>query len=452
MKTRLACILCALPAVAMVQFADAQATQVATSIEVSQKDAQANRQVSLDLETLQRAAVAHDARNAQRQTLLRSADLQINRLRMNNRPQLSIAASNSHASDVTHLDLVLPGGTASIPPRDSWNIAASISQLLYDGGALSSRSAVERARLTEKEASLDAALEPLREEVARYFFSAILLGATRDELSVAAQRLEQILADTRLRVREGAALGRDSAAVRAEWLMIRFRIDEVETQQRAAFASLSLLTGEPIDIHSRVMLPDWSARLDSLSDIASLRVHPEFRRFASARERIKAEEMGVNQDGRPKAVAFATTGIGRPGLNLFNHDQAAYWQFGVRLEWTPFTWGNKSRSLELLALQSQAVLAEEEAFADRLARSVQADMAERDRLKRQVISDEELIALRELAVEQGEAQRREGVITGAEAISLLSDLTEARLTRERHRIQLAQAEVRVATTLGLSAH
>ena len=72
------------------------------------------------------------------------------------------------------------------------------------------------------------------------------------------------------------------------------------------------------------------------------------------------------------------------------------------------------------------------------------------RLRTQLADDDEVIVLRDIALAQGEAQRREGVITAAEAVSLRSDLTEARLTRERHRIELAQAEARIATTLGLS--
>ena len=61
-----------------------------------------------------------------------------------------------------------------------------------------------------------------------------------------------------------------------------------------------------------------------------------------------------------------------------------------------------------------------------------------------------MIALRELASAQGDAQRREGAITAAESVQLRTDVVEARLARERHRIELAQAEARIATTLGLS--
>jgi outer membrane protein TolC len=47
-----------------------------------------------------------------------------------------------------------------------------------------------------------------------------------------------------------------------------------------------------------------------------------------------------------------------------------------------------------------------------------------------------------------EVQHREAMITAAELVELRTDLLEARLTRERHRIDLARAEARILDTLG----
>ena len=114
------------------------------------------------------------------------------------------------------------------------------------------------------------------------------------------------------------------------------------------------------------------------------------------------------------------------------------------------TWGSAARTREVSALQQQVLATEERALGEQLARAVQADLDDRDRLRSQLRDDDEVIALRELASAQGDAQRREGAITAAEAVQLRTDVVEARLARERHRIELAQAEARIATTLGLS--
>lgn len=173
----------------------------------------------VSLADLQRAAVARDPRAAQRDLLAQSSAMRMRTVGDARRPQFTVAASNTHASDVTYLTGVpLPGGAVvPIPPRDRWSGTLDVSQVLYDGGSTSRREAVESARLAEGVAGVDVALQPLHSEVTRAFFSAALLDATERELASTVADLEAVLVETRERVRAGAALGRDSATVRAEW-------------------------------------------------------------------------------------------------------------------------------------------------------------------------------------------------------------------------------------------
>ncbi|MBV6522475.1 MAG: hypothetical protein MNPFHGCM_02623 [Gemmatimonadaceae bacterium] len=404
----------------------------------------------VDLATLQRAAVSRDARAAQRDLLSRSADLRLAALRDTYRPRFSLSANSSHVSDVTHLTLKLPSGNAPIPPKDRWTTSLDVSQTIYDGGASSRRSALERARLAEGEAGVDAAIEPLRDEVTRTFFASVLLQVSERELRLVIDDLQQLLDDTRIRVREGVALGRDSAAVRAEWLSAQSRLAQLRSQRRAAAANITRLTGVVLYEDTPLAIPDWSSRIDTIGDVAALRARPEFARLDRAHDRLDAERDLASAENRPRVLAFGSTGIGRPGLNQFKPDAASFWQVGVKFEWTPFTWGSAERNRELAVLQQQVLATEEKALAEQLARSVQGDIEERERLRAQIAEDEEIIALREISFAQGEAQRKEGVITAAEAAKLRTDLAEARLSLERHRVEVAQAEARIVTTLGLS--
>jgi outer membrane protein TolC len=406
---------------------------------------------ALDLAALQRAAVAHDARAAQRALLARSADLRVQGINDALKPQFTVSGSNSHASDVTYLSLKVPGTAVPIPPKDRWAAALDVSQVVYDGGAAGRKSAIERARLAEGTAAVDATVEPLRDEVARTYFAAALLTATAREITAMITDLDALLADTRARVREGAALGRDSAAVRAEWRGAQARLAQAQAQRRAAIANLARLTGEAIGEGAEFSLPDWSAALSRIGgDAAAVRERPEFARIARTRDRLDAEESLAGVENKPRVLAFAQGGYGRPGLNQFKPDPAAFWQAGVKVEWQPFTWGSAARNRELTTLQQQVLATEERALAEQMARAVQADLDDRQRLQAQLRDDEEVVALRELAATQADAQRREGAITAAEAVQLRTDVVEARLARERHRIELVQAEARIATTLGLS--
>jgi outer membrane protein TolC len=415
--------------------------------------AQQTTTAGLELGALQRAAVARDARAAQRDLLGQSAALRLRGIDDALKPQFSLSAANTHQSDVTYLALKVPGASVPIPPKDRWSSALDVTQVLYDGGAASHRAAIERARLAEAIAGVDATLEPLRDEVSRVFFAAALLQSSERELTEMVRDLDAVLTDTRARVREGAALGRDSASVRAEWRSAQSRLAQARSARRAALATLGRLTGTVIGDSTPLLLPAWDERLralDSAGDPAALRGRAEFARLDRSRDRLDQERALAGVENRPKVAAFADAGYGRPGLNQFKADPAGFWQAGVRVEWTPFTWGSAARSRELAVLQQRTLETEARALADQLARAVQGDLEERTRLRAQLQDDDEVIALRAQALAQGDAQRREGVITAAEAVALRSDLTEARLARERHRIELAQAEARIVTTLGLA--
>jgi outer membrane protein TolC len=140
--------------------------------------------------------------------------------------------------------------------------------------------------------------------------------------------------------------------------------------------------------------------------------------------------------------------MGRPGLNQFQVTPDEFWQAGVRVEWRPYTWGSASRTREQLALQARLLDTEERALAGALSRAVAGALAEVDRLRRQLEEDVEVIALREEVLRAAEVQHREAMITAAELVELRTDLLEARLTRDRHRIDLARAEARILDTLG----
>ena len=407
----------------------------------------------LELAALQRAAVERDARATQRDLLTRGTALRVQSLRDGLKPQFALTANNTHLSDVTMVPLRIPGQSIPIPPKDRWAGALDVSQVLYDGGMTGRHEAVEAARLAEGVAGVDAALEPLRDEVSRNFFAVALLQSSERELALSVADLEAVLADTRVRVREGAALGRDSATVRAQWRLAQSRLAQARSARHAALTNLERLTGVSASDSAAVVLPDWGAELralDSAGDVASLRARPEFARLARSRDRLDKERALGGVENRPRVLAFGEVGYGKPGLNQFDPEPQNFWQAGVKVEWTPFTWGSADRTRELATLQQRSLVTEERALAEQLARAVQADRDDRVRLRTQLADDDEVIVLRDIALAQGEAQRREGVITAAEAVSLRSDLTEARLTRERHRIELAQAEARIATTLGLS--
>jgi outer membrane protein TolC len=297
------------------------------------------------------------------------------------------------------------------------------------------------------------ALYGLRSEVNNAFFSAFLLQQQAAELEALVTDLDARLAAVRARVEAGTALGRDAAEVDAERVRAMLQRDEAQASRRASLAILADLAGRRVDTSAVLVLPtyepDQTHRLDP-SGAAALRLRPEFEQSRRARLRLEREAELAGTENNPRLSAFGQAGVGRPGLDQFRNTSDAFWQAGLRVEWRPWTWRSAGRNAAAIRLEQQVLESEDQALARSLARSVVANLEEIGRLRAALDEDERVVALREEIERQARVQHDEGAITTADYVETRTDVVEARLTLQRHRVELAQARTSYMTTLGLT--
>ncbi|HEX2189550.1 MAG TPA: TolC family protein [Longimicrobiaceae bacterium] len=413
--------------------------------------AAAPAQDTLRLPALQEAALRRDPRARQLALQKEAARLRLRSVAVQRLPQLGVGGTASHQSEVPALPVSLPGVEVPEPPKDRWEATLDVTQRLYDGGELRRRAEVEEAQLAVERAELDAALHPLRAEVAEAFFTAFLLGERLGETALLAEDLEARLALLRAQHRAGAALPGDTAALRAELLRVGQERDELAAGRRAALDVLGRLAGRPVGEADVLALPDLSAEVErARAEEEALRAHPLHAVFAARRERLAREAALVGARERPQLSAWGQLGYGRPGLRQFTDDPHEYWTVGVRLRWTPWDWGTGGRERALLRVRGETVDTEEAAFAEQLARQVRDELAAIDRLRAALETDERIIALRGQVERQARAQLAERAITPAAYVAVRADLQEARLARQRHRVELERARAGYLTTLGVA--
>ena len=411
-------------------------------------------QDTLRLSAMQEAAIRSDPRGQQRELLRSATDLRQAVIGSDRLPRLSLTGWASHQSDVTQPEFGTPGVTFPEFPKDRWQSTLDVEQPLYDGGDVSRRKAVEQARHAESEAGVDVALYELRSEVNSAFYSAFLLDRRAREFEALVVDLDARLAAVRARVDAGTALGRDAAEIEAELVRAQLRRGEARASRRAALAILSDLVGRPVDTAAVLTLPDEAPELAAPFDpaaLAALRRRPEFEQLRRSRLRLEREVEATAAENRPRLVAFGQAGVGLPGLDQFRRSSDAFWQAGVRLEWRPWTWRSAGRRAAALRLEQEVLETEEAALGRRLARAVATDLEDIARLKAALADDQRIVELRTEVERQARAQYDEGVITTPEYVEVRTDVLEARLELERHRVELAQARSRYLTTLGLSS-
>jgi outer membrane protein TolC len=413
----------------------------------------AHAQDTLSVERLQAAALRSDSRADQRALLRAATDLRLQVIAADRLPQLAINGQGTHQSDVTRPTFGVPGVTVPDFPKDRWQTTLDVEQRLYDGGDVARRRDLEEARHAESQAALDVALYELRSDVNSAFFSAFLFEKRSAEYDALVADLDARLAAVRARVEAGTALGRDAAEIEAERVRAGLQRDEARASRRAALAILADLVGEPVDTTAVLVLPSEEPERTQPADLATvagLRRRPEFDQLRQSRARLDREIAYTSTENRPRVFAFGQAGVGLPGLDQFRRSSDAFYQAGIKVEWRPWTWRSAGRRAAAYRLQQDVVATEEKALGRRLARAVVTDLEDIGRLKAALVDDERIVALRAEVERQARAQYDEGAITTPDYVETRTDVLEARLTLERHRVELAQARSRYLTTLGIT--
>lgn len=402
---------------------------------------------SVPLAELHARVLRADPREAQRTLLASQARLRLANIGAEQRPTLGLEGVAQYQSDVARVPVALPGIVP--PPHDTYDARVAATQRLYDP-AIGARRALERSQLGQSLSRLDVSLFDLRRQLNDAFFAALRAQVQGQELVASVSDLEAQLRVADARVREGAALGSEAFALRAELLRRRQLLAEADASRRASLEILGQLAGVSLDSATVLVTPDLAGLVNSArATLAAARQRPEFDHFARSRDVLASQQRVRRAQELPRVSAFGRAGYGRPGLNPLNAEFDSYWLAGVQLQWFPFTWGASTRDREVLALQQRILETEERAFADALQRAVAHDLATVDRLEASVAADDEIIALRERIASETRARFREGAVTSAEYVDRQTDVLSARLNRAIHRAELAQSRARVLTTLGI---
>lgn len=407
--------------------------------------AHAQARDTVTLPALQQSAAARDPRTRQESLLARQSELRRRTIAGDLLPAAVFETLAQYQSDVARVPLP----AAPSPPHDTYDARLALTQRVFDP-TVAARQRLERAQLEHSLSGVRSTLYTKRQQVNEAFFGALRAQVQLDELRAGVAAIEAQIDVAAARVREGAALPSEELALRAEVLRRRQLVAEAGIQLGAALEILGSLTGVPIDSATRLVMPAVETRdipTSRSGDDAGAR--PEYAQFARAREVLREQERLRASQDLPRASLFGRAGYGQPGLNPLNDTFDSYWLAGLQVQWAPWHWGAGRRDREVMAAQREIVATEEAAFTEQLQRSAVQDRAVIDRLEAAVRLDDEIIAARAQIAEETRVRYGEAAVTSAEYVERQSELLGARLTRALHRVELAQARVRLLTTLGM---
>lgn len=347
-------------------------------------------------------------------------------------PQVSVSGTASYQSDVTTIPITLPGVDIPTLSKDQYDVNITVSQQVYDGGAVSSAKCLAEAQGDVGREQVSVAMYDVNRRIDELFFGILVLDEQLKQVGVLQEDLSLSLASVEAMVKGGVANQTDVDAVKVEQVKARQREISLLTQRNTYLKMLSTFIGKEIGDGDTFVKPTPPV----LQNGANSR--PELALYAAQERLLDARLKSLNVALRPNVGLFARGGYGNPGLNMLKDDFDAYYKVGVTLSWnfgSLYTRANDRRNIDI---ERQTVQSERDAFLFNTRLQTELESGAVANLREQLRQDDEIIKLRRRIREKAELRVANGTETVNEMLRDINAVIDAQLGKRLHEIQLLQ--------------
>lgn len=349
-------------------------------------------------------------------------------------PQLNLSAKASYQSDATSIDLVFPIPLEMDLPkmsRDQYQAVLELSQLIWDVGAIYTKKKEIKAELETKKANLEVELYTLRDRVANIYFGILSIKEQKSQALLMEKELERNFNQVSAYMEGGLANESDLDQIRVEQLNLRQRVAEIELMEKSYIRILSLMIGE--DLKSDIEFKEPNVIIGNLKDEVR---RPELMAFESQVKLLELKSKMLNAQSYPHLGFFAQGGYGKPVLNMFKEDADFFAIIGLRMSWNIGSFYTKKDSKRIIESNKELINTNKEAFLLNTTLQQETQKAEIQRLEKLVLSDKEIIVLRERIKKSSEYKLENGTISTSDYIKDVNALDMANQNKILHKTQL----------------
>lgn len=401
----------------------------------------AQAQASFTLQQLRTAAKENYPEFRQKAISKQGYDLELEKLKTLLYPKLNFGLQASWQSAVTSVEV--PGIEIPMQRRDQYKAYVDVNQVLWDGGIMGRQLDLKEAQQQVDQQKIEVSLQKSQEQVDFLFFSALLLQAQVEQLSLVRSTVENKLKQVQGAIANGVMLESNAWLLEAELIKNNQLQTEAKAQQQAVNRMLSEWTGLSVTADARFEVP-------SQRDLPSKPVisRQELHLFSLQNRAVDLGIAAVDAKYRPRIVAFSQVGYGRPGLNMLDTNFQPWAVVGARLSWDIYDWGAGKVEKESLTLQKELVKLQRDAFERQTNIALIQVEEDLDKLRKLLQQDDDMIKLRGKIKDMASTQLESGVITATEYIDRLNEETAANLAKHLHEIQVLMTQARYGYITG----
>ena len=379
----------------------------------------------------------------QRDLVSKTSSINIDNLSKGFLPQFSVSGQATYQSDVTQVDIPVPGISITPPSKDQYKIVADVNQLIYDGGAIKEQKNIQQLNDASEQQKIEVELYKLKERINQLFLGVLFLDEQLKQVDLIKEDLNNGITKTEAQVNNGVAFKSNLNVLKAELLKADQRAIELQSSRKGLIDVLGLFINQPLPENTQLEKP-----VVEPATITAAIQRPELKLYITQEKLLNGQYKLIDSRNKPKASVFLQSGYGRPGLNLLKNDFAFFYITGVRLNWNFGGFYTKKNDKQLIDINKKTVEVQKETFLLNTNTALKQQEAEVDKLKKLIDRDNEIIDLRIKVKDAAKAQLENSVITANDYLREVNAEDQARQSLITHRVQLLQAQINYQTISG----
>ena len=183
----------------------------------------------------------------QKEYIAKSKDYSVSNVWNGYFPQITISGQATYQSDVTSLPITFPGITIDKLTKDQYKVVADVSQVIYDGGIMSSQSGLQKSIADVDDQKLEIELLKVKERINQIYFGILLLDAQITQIDFVKSDLNASLSKLTAALENGTAMKSDVDILKAELLKVNQKEIELNSSRIAFIDMLGLLINQQLD-------------------------------------------------------------------------------------------------------------------------------------------------------------------------------------------------------------
>jgi len=390
----------------------------------------------------------------QKELIRQAAGLNIENIRKGLLPQLSFSGQASYQSEVTAINVAIPGFTIPSPDKDQYRMTADITQLLYDGGITRQQQKIQQLGAAVEDQQIEVELHQLKDKVVQLFLGILFIDEQMKQALLVKNDILTGLSRLEAQVQNGVALRSARTTVLAESIKADQRLIELKAARKGFLDMLGLFVARTFDENAILIKPSDPVNHTSgnLTDVQNNNQHPierpELTLFQRQSVLLDQQYKVIRARNLPKTSLFVQTGYGRPGLNLLKNEFDFFYIGGLRLNWALGGLYTNKNDRQLVQISEQKVDLQKQTFLLTISGQLKQQQAEIDKLQQLAESDSLIIELRTSVKEAAKAQLENAVINANDYLREVNAEDQARQAMILHRLQLLQAKINYQTITG----